>query len=142
VDTLDETSQSSPAGSQSRPAKVGHQPVESCVAVQSCETRKAAKRKQRVRRWSRHRRGPWRLQFGSLWHDRPPRSIWFVRRDQTEVRMVERRSVLMLGRQLAQKFGPLSDATETLLRKVSIEHLERWCDRDLTADSLDAVFDG
>jgi predicted transposase/invertase (TIGR01784 family) len=49
-------------------------------------------------------------------------------------------AVLMLERLLAQKFGPLPDAAKARLQKASIKDLERWFERGLTADSLDAVF--
>ena len=46
----------------------------------------------------------------------------------------------ILLKQLALKFGPLSDAHIAQVQASSVEELELYAERVLTADSLDAVF--
>jgi flagellar biosynthesis/type III secretory pathway protein FliH len=44
-----------------------------------------------------------------------------------------------LERQMALKFGPLTDAVSARIQSANREMLERWLERILTADSPDAV---
>ncbi len=46
----------------------------------------------------------------------------------------------VLAKLLQLKFGALDETTETLLQAASLEELEVWSERVLTAESLDAVF--
>ena len=46
----------------------------------------------------------------------------------------------VLNRQLERKCGPLSDETRARLSQGSPEDIDRWTDRILEADSLEALF--
>lgn len=48
----------------------------------------------------------------------------------------------LLERQLAKCFGELSDATRARLASASVEELELWAERVLSAWALEQVFDG
>lgn len=48
--------------------------------------------------------------------------------------------VAALRRLLERRFGPLPDQVLTRLQTAEIAELDRWLDRVLDADSVDAVF--
>lgn len=52
----------------------------------------------------------------------------------------ERRLRQMLAKLLSGRFGPLDAATEARLQNASLETLDHWSDRILTASTLDEVF--
>ena len=53
---------------------------------------------------------------------------------------IEKGEALMLQRQLARRFGPLSSDVVAQLGTATTEQLERWGDRVLDAASLEDVF--
>ena len=59
---------------------------------------------------------------------------------RVEGRQAERIELLL--RQLTQRFGPLSAATESAVRQASAETLDHWVDAVLTAKSLQALLNG
>lgn len=52
----------------------------------------------------------------------------------------ERGERSLLYRQLARRFGPLDQQTETRLQQATTVDLERWADNILDAQTLDEVF--
>ena len=46
----------------------------------------------------------------------------------------------LLERQLTRRFGPLSEATRSLLKSAELSQLERWADNILDAQTLEDVF--
>lgn len=46
----------------------------------------------------------------------------------------------MLVRLLTRKFGPLPDAAQTKITTASVQRLDEWADRLLTATTLDEIF--
>ena len=54
---------------------------------------------------------------------------------------IERGEARVLERQLAKRFGPLTDATSQRLKNATCEQLELWADRILDAPTLVAIFE-
>lgn len=48
----------------------------------------------------------------------------------------------MLVKQLELRFGPLSDTIKRRVKRATEDQLERWCERVITAQALDQVFEG
>ncbi len=46
----------------------------------------------------------------------------------------------LLERQIAKRFGPITDNTRTRLNTATAEHLEAWAERILDAGTLAEVF--
>jgi hypothetical protein len=88
--------------------------------------------------------------LGRLSKDPEARALARWREDQlrlyrVELTTAERRGRLeggaaLLQRQLERKFGPLPDQLKDRLAGATEEQLDRWAERILIADSLEAVF--
>ena len=48
----------------------------------------------------------------------------------------------VLAGQLAERFGPLDEKTQSRLSEASTEEMQQWVSRVLSAPTLGAVFDG